>query len=84
MPTSWGCREHADVVGHGRERAQPGVGCGANPEGVLDEVALETSFGRGGWGRVFPAHGLAGLKARRSTGPFQGTAGSSACPELGP
>lgn len=36
------------MVGRGRERAQPGVGCGANPEGVLDEVALEMSFGRGG------------------------------------
>lgn len=87
MLTSWGCSECWDVVGHGRERAQPGVRCGANPEGVLDEVALEMSFSRGGRRRVFPAHGISGVKVQRNTGgggAFQGTAGSSSCPELEP
>lgn len=55
--------------------------------GVLDEVALETPFGRGERGRVLPACGTAGVKAPRNTsgvgGAFQGTAGSWACPELG-
>lgn len=53
------------MVRHGQERAQPGVWYGASQEGILDEVALEKSFGRGGRGRVFPAYEIAAVKVQR-------------------
>lgn len=60
------------MVRHGPGRAQPGVWHGASQEGVLDKVTLKKSLGRGGRGRVFPAYGIAVVKAQRNSGAVPG------------